>query len=926
MPETRADDNRSIIEEWFPINEVGVESLRERIPGIDFPAPNRLHVWFARRPLLTARAAILCSVLPVGLEKNDILRILGIPPGKDLVAIQRAILRSKSEGGKVKGQFSWPPSFTVTPTEEQLRWIREKSYASGLTVLDPMGGGGSIPYEALRLGLPVIAGELNPVAYVVLKTTVEYPARFGAKLIALVEDFCKKIGEEASRELERFYPKEGGEQIYAYLWARTLRCQQCGLQIPLSSNWWVVRDDAPTDVAVRLVFDSKGSDCRFEIVENPKAKGYDPDKGTDVGKDALCPRCKYLNSSESLRREAQAGRLGHQMYCVSTKRQVGGRRKWWFRTPGEEDIRAVMQAEEYLTEKMVVLREKGLVPEQYFPASNNDIRPLEYGMKKWIDFFNPRQLLTHLVYLEKFNEAKKELLKGVRKGTEEGRFAEAIVVYGAIVFDSCVNYNCLLSEWHFTRRSLTNAMKLQGFPFKTDYGEWDHPSKLWPWATSKTVDALRDLVKLLPPSDHSVEIYCKDAASIPLESKSIPCIVVDPPYGENVMYAEVMDFFYVWLKRMLGDIFPEEFKAELTEKEEEAVANPARFRDAPKGMSKKLANQNYQAKMEACFRDMHRVLTDDGIMVVMFTHRTVEAWAGLARSLINSGFTFSASWPVFTEPGQKFGKAQKGVLKVTVLLGCRKRRTAKKGRWEEVKRELYAEAQKKVSEHAALGIEGPDLLVSVYGPVLGRFADYSELKDDAGNTPTAEDALQVVANAVNKYRTADLETVEEETLAYWNLVKSFPSLRVEEDLARVTTVFGGNLNIDNLAIKGGKGYLEKEKGLVKILLSKDRLDRGIITPSRPESINSIVDVVHASLVEYERRGITAVRALLQSSGRDPMDPSFLSLLKKIGQMAYDERASDTLVREARLANALLEALGMQPDLGHKKGESLSHYL
>jgi adenine-specific DNA methylase len=524
--------------------------------------------------------------------------------------------------------------------------------------------------------------------------------------------------------------------------------------------------------------------------------------------------------------------------------------------------------------------------------------------------------------LEKFLEVKRELLSKAAS-EEDMEFYKAVITYGALVFDTCVDYNCLLSLWHATRSKVSHAMSLQAFPFKSSYAEWDHSKMLWSWSLEKVLDALEEIIKLLPDKTGNVSVYCGDAASIPLPDKSVDCIVVDPPYYENVMYSEVSDFFYVWLKRLIGDLYPEAFQYELTPKEEEAVANPARFKGVKK--AKELANKHYESKIEACFREMRRILRDDGVMTVMFTHRKAEAWASLAKALINAGFTFEASWPIATEPGQKFGKMGKGVLKYTVLLRCRKRTMDKKGLWEEVKEELLEEAERRVRDHSSKGITGPDLLVSVYGPVLGRFADYSQVKDAAGNLKTPSDALNIVAEIVNKFLTQDIKA-DPETLAYINLLRNFPNLTVEYDLARLITVFGGNISLDRLDAKSGIGAVKIKGSKVEILLSKERQAEGFISPTRPEKLRTLIDVVHACLIQYENVGLKSVITLLSETGRDHRDSGFLSVLKAIAQLGLNGQGDKKLLEEARTAATLLEALGQKAPLALAKGEKLDDYL
>jgi len=923
-------EKRVLIDDWFPAGEASVESVRERSVGQN-PPINRMHVWFARRPLVASRAAVLASILPPNTTRESFLRLLGIPPDKDVVGASEQLERAKAREEKLKeNPLSWPRAFKYTPSRQQLAELKQSISKfwdkSEVTVLDPMAGGGSIPYEALRLGLNVVAMDLNPVAFLCLKATLEYPARFMGKLIPAVKEFCKKVHEEAKIELEKCFPKGKSENVYAYLWARTIKCPSCGLVIPLSPNWWIVRQGDKNDKAVKLIVSDSSDTCSFEIVENPRKRGIEPDEGTDVGKAARCPRCRTTVSSEEVKRQAQEGSMGHQLYAVATK-TLGNVKdsKWVFRPPTPGEIKAVREAEERLREKLPDWESKGLIPVEVIPEGLKTREPLNFGMHQWCDLFNPRQLLTHLTYLEKFLEAKKALLEGAAN-EEERDFAKAVVTYGALLFDTCIAYDCLLSRWDVTRVKVTNAMELQAFPFKTSYAEWNQlvPKGGYEWALGKVLDALEEIVKFLPEEAGEAKVYCGDAASIPLPDGSVDCIVVDPPYYENVMYGEISDFFYVWLKRLVGDLYPEEFSGELSNKEDEAVANPAMFRDMG-GRAKRLASQHYESKMEACFREMKRVLRDDGVMVVMFTHRKAEAWASLATALMNAGFTFRASWPVATEPGQKFGKAEKGVLRITVLLRCQKRAAERKGLWEEVRRELLEEAERKVREHDSKGIKGPDLLVSVYGPVLGRFADYSMVKDAAGNIKTPSDALEVVAEAVNRFLTEDIQGADVETLAYLNLLRNFPNLIVEYDLARITTVFGGNVSLDLLDVRGGSGLVRKEKGKVGILLSKERLANGIIIPTKPEKLKTLIDVVHAALIQYERVGMPAVKNLLKEKGRDHRDSGFISALRAIAQLGYNENRSKKLREEARTASTLLEALGYKPESFLRKEEKITHF-
>jgi putative DNA methylase len=603
-----ADNSELLISKWFPITEVSVESVRERGAASALPPLYFLHVWFARRPLVASRAAVLGSLLPASVKREDFLSLLGIPADIDLQKAQEKVAQAKASGVRTKvNPFFWERAYKYTPSVNELEkfhaFLKRLWNVEQPLIVDPMAGGGSIPFEAMRLGLPVVAGDLNPVAFVCLKGTLEYPARFGKKLISEVESFCKEVHERAKAELEDFFPKQPSEKVYAYLWARTIKCSSCGLIIPLSPNWWIVK--AATDeksVAVRLLVPKKGFECSFEIVKS-RSQSVNPDKGTVKGGRAECPRCYTVLNGDEVKLEAQNARMGHQIYCVCVKNRGVGKKwsGWDFRAPTKGESAVVERAEKLLEEKLPFWKAQNLVPIENFPETANDTRPIQYGMPRWCDLFNHRQLLTHLTYLEKFLEVKERLLAQKERDGEERDFAVAIITYAAIVFDTCVNYNSLLSRWQ-GGRGVRGAMDIQAFPFRWSFSEWNQlvPKGGYEWALSKVLNALREIIQLLPEKSLEPTVYCGTSTKIPLPDKGVPCIVVDPPYAANVMYAEVSDFFYVWLKRLLADIFPKTFNANLTEKDEEAVANLARFKGMGRS-AKKLAREDYKTKMESCF-------------------------------------------------------------------------------------------------------------------------------------------------------------------------------------------------------------------------------------------------------------------------------------------------------------------------------------
>jgi adenine-specific DNA methylase len=342
MPDTR------LIERWLPITEIGIESLRERTPMTPFPAPNRLHVWWARRPLVASRAAILASLLPADADRDRFKHLLGIhgDPG----ASRRRILHARRTGVRFEGDaYTYDRAFKYSFTDADREWFcatarlgENKTKA----VLDPTAGGGAIPFEASRLGLSTFGNDINPVAALLEKATVEWPITIGRALLNDYKRLASNFTSLREVRLTRYFPTERQPRAVStnYLWARTVRCPYCNGLIPLSPNWRL----GPDGTGVRLVpnhGDHEGSRrCAFEIVK----KLSEQSPGTVSDGDAKCPfvDCGRVVEGDEIKKQAQTQRMGEQLFAIAFKRRVevatktGSVREKWergFRAPEPED-------------------------------------------------------------------------------------------------------------------------------------------------------------------------------------------------------------------------------------------------------------------------------------------------------------------------------------------------------------------------------------------------------------------------------------------------------------------------------------------------------------------------------------------------------------------------------------------------------------
>src|SRR5690606_17785686 len=363
--------------------------------------------------------------------------------------------------------------------------------------------------------------------------------------------------------------------------------------------------------------------------------------------------------------------------------------------------------------------------------------------------------------------------------------------------------------WHAPRTVLRSVFDRHDFSFKWTFGEFDGASNMAPWAVDQVEKAYRELAELASPAQYALwqdesvppferlEIWQGSATDLEqVPNNSLHNITFDPPYYDNVMYAELSDFFYVWLKRSVGHLFPEFFQDTLANKDDEAVANVARFEGM--GRNKRaLAEQDYQRKMEAIFRECHRVLRDDGVLTIMFTHKRVEAWDTLASALINAGFSVQASWPVHTESEHSLHQAKKNAAQSTILLACRKRDSSgEPAWWDEIRPRVRRVAREKAEEFAAQGVSGVDLYISTFGPALSVISAHwpvltSEIDEGTGEPRPLrpETALDLAREEVIKLRKRGLlrgRDIRFDPLTDWYLMAwdAFKAVEFPYDEAR----------------------------------------------------------------------------------------------------------------------------------------------
>ncbi|MCS6780948.1 MAG: DNA methyltransferase, partial [Geminicoccaceae bacterium] len=487
--------------------------------------------------------------------------------------------------------------------------------------------------------------------------------------------------------------------------------------------------------------------------------------------------------------------------------------------------------------------------------------------------------------------------------------------YLAIALDTMLNYGNRSCRWDIVTQRVRSIFDRHDFAFCWSYAEMAPliSGLGYDWCIDKTRKCLEELIALVRPDSEQklpldarpappVTVTCKSADALDhLAEGSIDLVVVDPPYYDNVMYAELSDFFYVWLKRTAGRVFPELFRTALTDKDNEAVANPARF-GGQKG-AKELAYRDYRERMQRIFAECRRVLKPDGIMVLMFTHKTTGAWDALATGLIEAGFSVTASWPVETEAEGSMHQKDKAAASTTILLVCRPRAPAEETLWwEDLEPRVAERVREKVAEFQKAGLAGVDLYLACFGPALELFSRHwpvkrgrpaprplaarrerrAELLEEPFDPyrATPEDALLVARREVKAWRLRQLLGTRRieglDPLAEWFVLAwdAFAAPRFPFDEAlQLARVVGVELEGEVV------GRIAEKKGDEILLWDSDtRTKKHALGPV--DGSGSWLDAVHHAARRTRTASAEAAKRMLEEAGV-LREPAFLATLQAL---------------------------------------------
>lgn len=896
-----------LIEVALPIREISAESVRDK--NIHHAHISHLHIWWARRPLAASRAVVFASLVPdpddprcpadfrAAVERHlkthvpselkhyrrgretrrdedpyrpydsipDTLRnrllmfiakwspeSLAFEVGKrQNAAAPKELLDDRS---LVKWETSDPENAQGREVLRIARQLVKVAHGGEVpTVLDPFAGGGAIPIEVGRLGCQAVANDYNPVAHLILRATCEFPQKYGkpGKRKARVEEFGKKVEREgqvpnvlvhdfekwatwvldrAREKIEHLYPAgKDGRPALAYLWARTVPCSNFSCQgaIPLLRS--LVICSKGTKVALTLDVDKERKEVSFGIAKGKAVKRTDGTK-RERGP-AICPYCEQHTSEEEIRTAGRDGRMGEQMVCVVVEGKGG------------KDYRPVEA-----TDLAGFARAKGIEverPGENIPENQWNVKTWLYGMNTWGALFNQRQLVAIQTFVASLHDA----LNAMEKEIPDKGYRLGLALYLGLWLDRIAVFNNNVTRWRSSHQKSETPFGGQAIPII-----WDYP-EVNPLAdTSGTASTqLRYMLKVIEHerfangSDlQEPGILLGNAASLPLASEAVDCVVTDPPYDDAISYGDLSDFFYVWLKRSIGSLFPEVFSTPLTPKADEATS----LRHRHDG-SQERARAHYRRLLKESFSEALRLVREPKLVTVMFAHQSTDAWTALLSALFEAGLSPDATWPIATEMPKTALALGTASLETSVTVACRPRVVGSAVSFKAVRSEIEEVVGRSVKRFWSYGFRGADLIVACYGPAVGVFGKYERV-EKADGTPVGipellELAKQAARDAIaGEFRGDNLSTL------YYVWANLYGAAEQAWDDARLVVQIGGDED-NAMEIARGHGIFVVDGSRCRLALLEDRASRrGLGIDQNPPHI----DALHRSMAFWkdEKRG------------------------------------------------------------------------
>jgi putative DNA methylase len=761
---------KKLIEVALPLEAINEASRKEKNPFLR-NHPRAMHVWWARRPLAACRAVLFASLVDDPSSLPD-----EFPTEEAQSAERERLFRI------IEDLVKWENSNNEKVLEAARREIRRSCGGNPPPVLDPFCGGGSIPLEAQRLGLEAHASDLNPVAVLITKALIEIPPKFAGKppvnpgarvegepglrawrgAQGLAEDvrfYGKWMRGEAEKRIGHLYPKakipsssgtgKGREAtVIAWLWARTVRCPNpaCGAEMPLVRSFWLSTKKGKK-AWVEPVVDKKAKTVRFRV-KTGEGEAPDPPK---IGRGAKfkCLVCDQAAEDQHIKDEGTAGRMRAQLMAIVAE----GDRSRVYLPPDDEHAKIAANAK------------PKWAPEEPLAYEPRAIWCTLYGLKTFRDLFTPRQLVALTTFSDLVSEAREKvradaLASGLPDdptpldsgGLGATAYADAVATYLALGVSRSADFSNSICSWDSGNTNMRQLFARQAIPMSWDYAE-NNP--LWGAANIAgaflwVAEALEGVCPVALAKVRQV-----DAGGSP-ETAVEATVCTDPPYYDNIGYADLSDFFFVWLSRSLKGVYPGLFATLLSPKSKELVATPYRF-----GGRREEAEEFFEQGLAMAFRAMRLVQAKTAPLTLYYAFKQAESsaagdhastgWETMLQGLLAAGFSIGGTWPIRTEQAQRSVAAGTNALASSIVLVCRPRPDdAPKTTRREFIKALKAELPGAIRNLQKGNIAPVDLAQASIGPGMGVYSRYSQVLEADGTPMRVRMALGLINQALEE--------------------------------------------------------------------------------------------------------------------------------------------------------------------------------
>jgi len=757
---------KKLIEVALPLDAINAQSAREK--SIRHGHPSTLHLWWARRPLATARAVLFAQLVDDPSAREDEFRDEARQRDEsdvDSYVEQRVEAERERLFDLITRMVDWDNLGDERLFDAVRKEIDRSTGGNPPAILDPFAGGGTIPLEAQRLGLEAHASDLNPVAVLINKALIEIPPKFAdrspvfpdaagqrtdwPKATGLAEDvrhYGAWMRDDAEKRIGHLFPKakleDGSEaNVIAWIWARTVTCPNpaCGIEMPLVRSWWLGKKKGkeayvvPTVVAGRVEY-SIGHD---------KAKAPTKDNDGTVGRQgAKCIACSAAAELSYVRAEGRAGRLGNRLMAVVAE----GKRSRIYLTPNDMHIAAA-------DVPSPANKPRGPIPEQA-PS----FRVQAYGMNDYTDLFTNRQLTALTTFSDLVGEARERVLhdalaagmpEGDRLeagGTGAAAYADAVATYLGLGVSKTTNVGSSLTSWMSDRGAFRETFARQAIPMVWDFAEANplgHGGATFAAAIEKASMSVEAL-----PTAHEGSVEQADAAS---RSYRSALMSTDPPYYDNIGYSDLSDYFYVWLRRSLRQVHPRLLSTMLVPKAEELVANPYRHN------GRNGARDFFEHGFEDVFTRARETANSEYPIAVYYAFKQSEVdaggqastgWETILGSMIRAGWAITATWPMHTESSGRMIASGTNALASSIVLALRPRpKDAPPIDRRSFSAELRATLPEALRALQQGSVAPVDLAQAAIGPGMAVYSKYSEVIESDGSSMPVREALRQI-NAV----------------------------------------------------------------------------------------------------------------------------------------------------------------------------------